>query len=92
MAKRAEKTPNRAEVYQHDEQAVIRPEGGTQAQFKKRREPKRYRYDYSLSPALDWDGQNQARDFGEWLLAQIEGRHSSVHRTGSTRTALLQRT
>lgn len=71
MAKRV-KTPKRAEVYQHDEQAVLRPDAGTQAQFKKRREPKRYRYDDSLSPALDWDGQNHARELGEWLLAQVE--------------------
>jgi adenine-specific DNA-methyltransferase len=66
------KTPKRAEIYRHDEQAVLRPEAGTEAQFKKRRQPKQYRYDDSLSPALDWDGQNQAREFGEWLLAQIE--------------------
>jgi adenine-specific DNA-methyltransferase len=25
-----------------------------------------------LSPALDWDGQNPARELGEWLLEQIE--------------------
>jgi adenine-specific DNA-methyltransferase len=73
VAKRAAKTPKRAEIYQHDEQAVLRPEAGTQAQFQKRREPKRYRYDDSLSPALDWDGQNHARELGEWLLLQIEG-------------------
>ena len=72
MAKRAVKTPKRAEVYQHDERAVLRPDVGTQAQFKKRREPKRYRYDDSLSPALEWDGQNHARELGEWLLAQID--------------------
>jgi adenine-specific DNA-methyltransferase len=72
VAKRAAKTPKRAEIYQHDEQAVLRPEAGTQAQFQKRREPKRYRYDDSLSPALDWDGQNHARELGEWLLLQIE--------------------
>lgn len=45
---------------------------GTQAQFKKRKAPKTYRFDSSLSPALDWDGQNPARELGEWLLAQIE--------------------
>jgi len=50
----------------------LRPEVGTQAQFKKRKPPKTYRYDSSLSPALDWDGQNSARELGEWLLAQIE--------------------
>jgi adenine-specific DNA-methyltransferase len=71
-AKRSVKTRKRAEVYQHEESAVLRPEAGTQVQFKKRRPPKRYRYDDSLSPALDWDGQNPARELGEWLLACIE--------------------
>jgi adenine-specific DNA-methyltransferase len=45
---------------------------GTQAQFRKKKPPVTYRYDSSLSPALDWDGQNPARDLGEWLLAQVE--------------------
>lgn len=45
---------------------------GTQAQFRKRQAPRRYRYDDSLSPALDWDGQNWARALGEWLLAQAD--------------------
>ena len=72
MPKRPVKVTKRAEVYQHEDEAVLRPEVGTQAQFKKRREPKRYRYDDSLSPALDWDGQNPGRELGEWLLAQIE--------------------
>lgn len=56
----------------HEEEALLRPEIGTQTQFKKKKPPKTYRYDSSLSPALDWDGQNHAREFGEWLLAQIE--------------------
>ena len=88
MAKRAVRTPKRAEVYQHDQQAVLRPEAGTQAQFKKRREPKRYRYDDSLSPALDWDGQNRAREVGEWLLAQIEeaSQLDPPHRFDSSRS------
>jgi adenine-specific DNA-methyltransferase len=87
VAKRAVKTPKRAEVYQHDDQAVLRPEVGTQAQFKKRREPKRYRYDDSLSPALEWDGQNHARELGEWLLARIEeaSRLDPPHRFQSPR-------
>ena len=64
--------PKRAETYRHDDEALLRPEVGTQAQFKKRKPPKAYRYDSSLSPALDWDGQNAARELGEWLLVQIE--------------------
>ncbi len=34
--------------------------------------PKTYRYDSSLSPALDWDGQNPARELGEWLIERID--------------------
>lgn len=62
----------RAEPYRHDDEALLRPDVGTQAQFKKKKPPKTYRYDSSLSPALDWDGQNFARELGEWLLSQIE--------------------
>jgi adenine-specific DNA-methyltransferase len=62
----------RAETYKHEEEALLRPEVGTQAQFKQKKPPKTYRYDSSLSPALEWDGQNSARELGEWLLAQID--------------------
>ena len=62
----------KAESYRHDDEALLRPDVGTQAQFKKRKSPKAYRYDSSLSPALDWDGQNSARELGEWLIAQID--------------------
>lgn len=52
--------------------SLLRPEVGTQPQFKKKKPPKTYRYDSSLSPALDWDGQNPAQEVGEWLLNLIE--------------------
>ena len=62
-----------AEGYKHpDETLLMRPEVGTQAQFRKKKPPVTYRYDSSLSPALDWDGQNGARELGEWLLGVIE--------------------
>jgi adenine-specific DNA-methyltransferase len=61
-----------AKTYTHAQRALLRPEVGTQAQFRKRKPPKAYSFDSSLSPALDWDGQNSARELGEWLLAQIE--------------------
>jgi adenine-specific DNA-methyltransferase len=61
-----------AESYKHSEStSPMRPEVGTQAQFKKKLPPKKYRYDSSLSPALDWDGQNSVRELGEWLLGCI---------------------
>jgi len=70
-AARGQKT-RRAETYVHEDEALLRPDVGAQAQFRKKKPPKTYRYDSSLSPALDWDGQNSARELGEWLIAQIE--------------------
>ena len=62
----------KAQSYRHPEaESPGRPEAGTQAQFKKRKPPATYRYDSSLSPSMEWDGQNSAREFGEWLLACI---------------------
>ena len=58
----------------------MRPEVGTQAQFKKRKAPKTYRYDSSLDPALSWD-DSSSRAMGEWLLgliveaSKLGGRH-----------------
>ena len=61
-----------AKSYGHPEaDALMRPDIGTQAQFKKKKEPKKYKYDSSLSPALEHDGQNPAREQGEALIRQI---------------------
>jgi adenine-specific DNA-methyltransferase len=58
--------------YKHPEaKSLMRPEVGTQAQFKKKKQPKSYRYDSSLSPGLDWDEQNPAREQGEQLIKQV---------------------
>jgi len=63
----------KAETYRHPEaESLLRPEVGTQPQFKKKKPAKTYRYDSSLSPALDWDGQNPAREVGEWFISLIE--------------------
>jgi adenine-specific DNA-methyltransferase len=59
------------ETYRHEEEALLRPDVGTQAQFRKRKPPKTYRYDSSLAPALDWDSQNPAREVGEALIRRI---------------------
>jgi adenine-specific DNA-methyltransferase len=79
--------PQRAETYKHEEEALLRPDVGTQAQFRKKKPPKTYRYDSSLSPALDWDDQG-ARALGEWLLAQVEeaARLDPPHRFPEART------
>jgi adenine-specific DNA-methyltransferase len=59
--------------YAHPEStALLRPEIGAQTHFKKKKPPQKYRYDDSLSPALEWDGQNPARELADWLLARIE--------------------
>jgi adenine-specific DNA-methyltransferase len=52
---------------------ATRPDVGTQAGFQKKKPAKKYKYDSSLSPALDWDGQNPARERGEKLIADILG-------------------
>ena len=62
-----------ADSYTHPDQSLLmRPEVGTQSQFRKKKPPQAYRYDSSLSPALDWDAGNGARELGEWLLGVIE--------------------
>lgn len=63
-----------AESYKHPEAtSPMRPEVGTQAQFKKKKTPQTYRYDSSLSPMLEYDGQNPAREEGEAHIAEIVG-------------------
>lgn len=58
--------------YRHPEAALAtRPEIGTQSQFRKKKPPKSYKYDSSLSPQMEWDGQNPAREHGERLINEI---------------------
>jgi adenine-specific DNA-methyltransferase len=67
-AKKAE-----AKEYRHSEaESPMRPEIGTQTRFKKKLSPAKFRYDDSLAPVMEWDGQNAARDKGEWLLGLID--------------------
>jgi len=55
-----------AQAYRHPEaESLLRPDVGTQPQFKKKKPPVTYRYDSSLSPALSCDGQNPTRELGE---------------------------
>src|SRR5258708_37670793 len=62
-----------AKSYKHPEsESPMRPEVGTQSEFKKKLPPKKYRYDDSLSPVLEWDGQNPARERGEARIAKAE--------------------
>ncbi len=69
------KRRQRAEGCRHSgASALLRPDVGTQAQFRKKRKPATYRYDPSLSPALDSDGQNPARERGEAKIAALQER------------------
>jgi adenine-specific DNA-methyltransferase len=71
-----------AKNYKHPESSsLLRPDVGVQPQFKKTKPPATYRYDSSLSPAMDWD-QNSAREVGQWLIDIIAewGRASHLFR------------
>ena len=77
----SEKTKGRAKKersakgYSHPEaSALLRPDVGTQAQFRKKKKPATYHYDPSLSPALDWDQQNPAREQAEAKIAALADR------------------
>jgi adenine-specific DNA-methyltransferase len=72
VTKKTKSTGTQTVPYKHPEAtSLMRPEVGTQAQFKKKKSPKTYRYDSSLSPALDWDAKNPAREQGEALIKQV---------------------
>src|SRR5438309_1034534 len=74
MAKRKpkDKAAVQVEPYEHhDVDQPSRPEVGTQARFTLKKPPQTYRYDSSLSPSLEWDGQNAAREEAEVLISQI---------------------
>ena len=45
---------------------------------QKKKPPVTYRYDSSLAPALDWDGQTPAREQGEALIARVARKMTEV--------------
>jgi adenine-specific DNA-methyltransferase len=72
MAKKGVKKTSETDEYRfRDASSPMRPDVGTQPQFKKQKPPRKYRYDDSLAPAMEWDGQNPAREEGEALIAEI---------------------
>lgn len=74
MAKPPSKKPKQkpSASYLHAAESVpMRPEIGTQANFRKKKAPKTYRYDSSLAPSLEWDGHT-GRAVSEWLLGVVE--------------------
>ena len=81
MPRRKRPTPTEAEFYKHPEsESLLRPDVGTQAQFRKKKPPKTYRYDSSLAPELRWDGQNPAREEGEQRLATAADQLSEIRK------------
>ncbi len=69
----------KAEVYRHPEATnVARPEAGQQARFRKRKPKVTYRYNSSLAPSMEWDGQSAAREHGEWLIACVADASSKL--------------
>ena len=77
------KNPRKRKVhtYRHPESSALsRPDIGAQAHFKSRKPPREYRYDSSLSPALEWDGQNPQREEADRKIAAVERRVDSLLR------------
>ncbi|MEW6666232.1 MAG: site-specific DNA-methyltransferase [Thermodesulfobacteriota bacterium] len=70
--KQKAKDAPKTESYQHPTaESLLRPEVGTQAQFRKKKPPATYRYDSSLDPAMSWDEGHAAREEGESLIGHI---------------------
>jgi adenine-specific DNA-methyltransferase len=81
MPRRKKAAPTDAEFYQHPEsETLLRPDVGTQAQFRKKKPPKTYHYDSSLAPELRWDSQNSAREEGEQRLATVTDQLSEIRK------------
>lgn len=57
MARKKEtQNPPRTETYRHPTaESLLRPDVGTQAQFRKKKPHANYRYDSSLDPSMSWD-------------------------------------
>jgi adenine-specific DNA-methyltransferase len=64
--------PKDAQSYRYPEvDLAARPEIGAQALFKKAKAPATYRFDSSLAPTLEWDGQNPSREKAEALIREL---------------------
>jgi 16S rRNA G966 N2-methylase RsmD len=91
VAKRRTKTtagapvPDAASYTHPGAESPMRPDVGTQAQFRKKKAPRTYRYDSSLAPELQWDGENGAREQGEALIRRILDATSIEEAKGAAR-------
>ena len=71
----------RAEGYRHPEaSSLLRPDVGTQAQFRKKKKPATWRYDSSLSPALDWGRAKPGARAGGREDRRVAGAHHAARR------------
>ncbi len=68
----AKAAPVETKGYVHaDKDMAARPEVGAAPRFRAKKPPTTYRYDSSLSPAMEWDSA-PTREVGNFLLACIE--------------------
>jgi len=70
--KRTNQSQDSQSYYHPESDSPLRPDIGTQPQFRKQKQkpPATYRYDSSLSPALEWD-INPTREEAESLIRQV---------------------
>src|SRR6267154_695430 len=62
-------TSQSSKDYKHREStSPMRPNAGVQSHYNTRHEAKTFRYDASLAPVMQWDGQNPAREQAEALI------------------------
>src|SRR6266545_5964774 len=67
-------TTKDAQTYREPESDLpARPEVSAQRHSKKTKPPTTYRFDSSLAPALEWDGQNPSRERAENLIRELTG-------------------
>jgi len=91
--KTAAPSVTQAKSYVHPEaDALMRPDVGAQSEFRKKKPAATYRYDSSLAPELNWDGQNPARERGEALIREIlDAKDLSAAQEAAKRLAAMSR-
>jgi adenine-specific DNA-methyltransferase len=70
----------------------MRPDVGTQAQFNKHKPRRKYRYDDSLSPVMQWDEGNPAREQCEQLIREtLEAKTLEEARAAATKLKAMSK-
>ena len=87
--------PPRTETYRHPTaESLLRPDVGTQAQFRKKKPHANYRYDSSLDPSMSWDEGNAKMKNSTSLtifLAHRMAFYGDQSRPGLFKTCLILR-